>query len=288
MKLSGFVDDAARERFAHRYAEVLAQRWPPHERVEIATSFGPTGVVRAGTGAGAPVVLLAGGSANAATWSPLLPALAGHPILAIDVLGEAGASEQTAPVADAAARARWLAEVLAGAGVERMHLVGLSAGASLALSCATRLPERVVSVVALEPARSLAPVRAAFWWRVVTVLVTGSRGRADAFLRWCRGGDEVPEPLRGLLISALTEHRSRAVPPPERLADDRLRAMTMPVLVALGARSPVHDVGRVADRARLIPDVEVHRVEGAAHGLFAERPDEVGRLVAAFLRRVEA
>ncbi|MDN5915962.1 MAG: alpha/beta hydrolase [Pseudonocardia sp.] len=288
MELSGFVDDTARKRFARCYDEVFAQRWPPHERTEIATSFGPTGVVRTGGGPGAPVVLLAGGSANAATWSPLLPAFAGHPVLAVDVVGEAGSSTQTARVPDAAARCRWLEETLSGAGLERVHLVGLSAGAALTLSCASRMPTRMRSVVALEPARSLAPVRPGFWWRLAAVAISGSRTRAAEFLRWCRGGTEVPEPLRELLVTALTEHRSRAVPPPERLDDRRLRAIEVPTLVVVGARSPVHDVGRVADRARLIPDVEVHRVEGAAHGLFAEQPDEVGRLVSTFLRHVES
>lgn len=289
MELSGFTNSEAQARFAERYTEILAQRWPAHTRETVETSFGPTAVLRVGGGPGHPVVLLAGGSGNAATWAPLLPALAAdRPVLAVDVLGEAGASRQTAPLPDAQARADWLNEVLAGVGVERVHLVGLSAGGAIALAQAVYGPARLVSVVALEPARALVPVRAGFWLRLLTVMITGSERRAAAFLRWCRGGRDVPAPLRSLLVSALVDHRSRSVPPPTRLSDDHLRSIAVPVLVALGAESPVHDVDRAAERTRLIPDARARIVSDAAHGLFSERPEKVGQIVSAFLAEMDS
>ncbi len=286
MELSGFTSTEARDRFAARYAEILTDRWPAHTRDTVETSFGPTAVFRTGDGPGLPAVLLAGGSANAAAWTPLLPALVeNRPVLAVDVLGEAGGSRQTAPMPDMRMRADWLTEVLTGAGIDRVHLVGHSAGAAIALFQAVHLPDRLASVAALEPARALAPVRAGFFLRLATVMLTGSSRRAAAYLRWCRSGRDVPSPLRELLVAALLDHRSRAVPPPPRLTDDQLRSIALPVLVALGAESPVHDVGLAARRGRLIPGARVHTVAGAAHGLFSERPHEVGHLLATFLAR---
>ncbi|WP_433470325.1 alpha/beta fold hydrolase [Saccharomonospora azurea] len=289
MELSGFTSTAARDRFTERYEQLLTTRWPPHTRATVATSFGPTAVVTAGDGPGLPAVLLAGGSANAATWAPLLPSLsADRPVIAVDVLGEAGGSTQTAPIPDAPNRARWLDEVLTGLGVDRAHLVGHSAGGAIALAQAVHHPSRLATVTALEPARALAPVRAIFFVRLLAVMLTGSRRRAAAYLRWCRGGKDVPSPVRELLASALVDHRSRAVPPPPRLSDEELSSITLPVLVALGADSPVHAVGIAARRARLVSNVAVHVVEGAAHGLFSERPEEVGQLVSEFLARHDA
>lgn len=288
MEFSGFTTTEARDRFTESYAQILDDRWPDHTRITVRTSFGPTAVFRTGDGPGLPVVLLAGGSANAAAWAPLLPALTGsRPVLAVDVIGEAGGSTQTAPLPDASARADWLDEVLTGAGLERAHLVAHSAGAAIALSQAVRSPDRLASVTALEPARALAPVRAGFWIRLALVLLTGSRRRAVAYTRWCRGGRDVLSPMRELLVSALVDHRTRAVPAPPRLSDDQLRRTALPVLVALGAQSPVHDIGHAARRARLIPDSRVHVVTDAAHGLFNEQPEEVGRLVSAFLAEAD-
>lgn len=288
MELSGFTSTEARDRFAERYAEILTARWPAHTRSTVETSFGPTAVFRTGDGPGRPAVLLAGGSANAATWAPLLPALTeDRPVLAVDVLGEAGGSRQTAPLPDTQARATWLHEVLTAVGIERAHLVGHSAGGAIALAQAVHMPDRLASVTALEPARALAPVRAGFWLRLITVMLTGSSRRAAAYLRWCRRGQDVPSPLRELLVAALVDHRSRAVPPPPRLSDDQLRTIALPVLVAFGTESPVHDVGRAARRGRLIPGAQVRTVAGAAHGLFSERPREVGHFLTAFLAQID-
>jgi pimeloyl-ACP methyl ester carboxylesterase len=93
--------------------------------------------------------------------------------------------------------------------------------------------------------------------------------------------------MRELLVSALVDHRTRAVPAPPRLSDEQLSAIDLPVLVALGAQSPVHDTGHATRRARLIPNVRVDVVPDAAHGLFSEQPEEVGRIVSAFLTETD-
>ncbi|TDE42840.1 alpha/beta hydrolase [Nonomuraea mesophila] len=284
MRLSGFVDDEARERFFSLYDQAMAA-WPRHTRHEVATSFGPTAVHRAHGGTGPPLVLLHGGNATSASWAPIMPMLTAYgTVLAVDTLGDAGASVQKRPVTDARERAQWLDEVLAELDCDRAHLIGLSYGGWMALNQAVHRPRRVASVTALEPARALVPVRAAFVLRALVVLLTGSRAAAGRYLAWCRAGRVPPPPMRDLLVSALLDHRQRAVTAPQALTDDQLRAITVPTLVVLGGRSPVHDVRRAAERARrLLPGHRTEIVPDAGHGLPADAPEAVGRLIRSFL-----
>ncbi len=289
MTLSDFVDAGARARFLATYDAAMGELWPPHERHEVPTRSGPTAAYSTGSSTAPPVVLLPGGSSNATSWAPLLPSLLPrYRVIAVDLIGEAGRSRQHAPIPDAAARAAWLEDTLAGLGVERAHVVGLSAGGAIALNQAVHLPRRLVSVSALEPARVLAPLRAGFVLRTLRVLLTRSPGAASAFLGWVGGHTvDLSSPTASLAVAALTEYRTRAVPPPPRVPASALRSIDLPTLVLLGADSGVHDARRAAARAALVPRAEVHVLAGAGHGVFTDRPEEVGALLGDFLRRAD-
>jgi pimeloyl-ACP methyl ester carboxylesterase len=154
----------------------------------------------------------------------------------------------------------------------------------MALNQAVHRPRRIASVTSLEPARALTPIRAAFWLRLGVTTLTGSTAAADRYLTWCRAGRAPEPPMRDLLVSALLNHRQRAVSPPQALTDDQLRAITVPTLVILGERSPVHDVRRAAERARrLLSNGRTEIVPDAGHGLPADSPETVGRLIRSFL-----
>ena len=92
--------------------------------------------------------------------------------------------------------------------------------------------------------------------------------------------------MRGLILSGMREHRTRAMARPRRIDDDALRGLRLPVLVLLGARSPMHDPAAAAARAAaLLPHARVVTVEGATHGLPADRPRELQDQLTGFLHR---
>jgi pimeloyl-ACP methyl ester carboxylesterase len=283
-----FADEAARLRFTGLYAAAM-RRWPAHTRCDVDTTYGPTAVHRAGSAApgAVPVVLVHGGGATSASWADVVPVLgADRPVLAVDTLGDAGRSVQRAPLPTAADRARWLDEVLAGLGLDRVHLVGGSMGGWIALNQAVHRPDRLASVTAAEPAGALTPIAARVWVRLLAVQLSRSPRTTSRFLRWTLGGRTPPPAIADLLVSALRDHRTRG-PAPQRLTAAQLRAITQPVLVLLGAESPVHDVRRAADRARrhlALGQVEV--VPGAAHNVFAGQPAAV-QVLRAFLRNAD-
>ncbi|MQY07658.1 alpha/beta fold hydrolase [Actinomadura macrotermitis] len=282
MKIGQFRNARAQARFDAVYAQVLEKLWPqPRTGLDIATTFGATRVYRAGPsagpavegGGGAPIVLLPGGSGNALMWHRHISALSRrHQVIAVDTVGEPGASRQTAPIGDGRDAAAWLEELLTALQVERAHLVGCSYGGWLILHHHLRHPGRAATLTLLDPAGLAAPGRRFFAW----VIAGGLAGLA-------------PRPLRPLL-ARLLDNRTildgdlmrlvrpamtfrRGLPPAEVLTDDQLRRIGAPSLFLLGERSTLHDSRQAAGRiARSVPDGRAEVVPGAGHALPADHP----------------
>src|SRR4051812_41698280 len=89
---------AARE-YSDLYAELRREAWPHVDESDLATPFGTTHVF-SWSGDGAPIVLLHGAGTSSLMWAPIVEALPGRHIFAIDGIGEPGLSEQSAPIRD--------------------------------------------------------------------------------------------------------------------------------------------------------------------------------------------
>ncbi|MGK5557561.1 alpha/beta fold hydrolase [Actinomadura kijaniata] len=277
MKIGGFRDARSGERFHAAYERTLRELWPgPKETLDVPTSFGTTRVYRAGPSGGRPIVLLSGAGGNALMWHRYVGALSRrHPVVAVDTVGEPGASVQTAPIGDGRDGAAWLEELLAALEVREAHVVGCSYGGWLALHHQIHHPGRTASLVLLDPAGFADP-----GWRFFTWAIAG--GLAGL----------APRPLRPPL-ARLVSNRTiletelmrmmratmgfrRGLPAARVLTDEELRRVRVPCLFLLGARSALHDSRRVAERVRaLVPGARVEIVPGAGHALPTDRPDLV-------------
>ncbi|SHF09115.1 alpha/beta fold hydrolase [Streptoalloteichus hindustanus] len=283
--IGGFVDAASRERFLAAYDRVMSA-WPvERSELDVETGFGRTRVHRSGQETGTPVVLLHGQGATSGMWVDSVGSLAARrPVFAVDTLGEAGRSTQTAPIRRPEDTAAWLDEVLTGLEVDRAHLVGASYGGWIALNQALRQSERVVSLSVLDPARAVAGLNAGFVFGGVWMSLAGSDAARRRFLAGLTGERE-DGPQMDLTVASLYGYRIRLLPP-RYLGDDELRAITAPTLALFGAESKVHDPARGVARARaLMPSVEADLVPGARHFIPA---DVIGTRVVSFLDEVEA
>ncbi|MEU1312205.1 alpha/beta fold hydrolase [Streptomyces cinnamoneus] len=287
--ISSFTGDEARMRVLAAYDRAMAF-WPqPREQRDVETAFGTTRVHTYGAdGDGTPVVLLHGQSAGPAEWAPHVAALAeGRTVYAVDRVGEPGYSTQTAPIRTQDESAAWLEEVLAGLGLERVHLVGHSYGGWVALNHASRAPGRVASVTAYDPPRALAPLKPRFVLGAVASLI-GTDGFRYRWIDRLIGGTGLPAEESDAQIrftaEALRGFRVRLLPPQE-MYDEELATIEAPALVLLGGKSRVHDARRAERRARgVIPDVRAEVVPGAGHGIPVEL---FNSRVPEFVREVE-
>jgi len=284
-----FRGDAARAHFLEAYGAGMAALPTVAATVDVPTSFGSVRVYRFdGPSDATPVVLLPGRNASTPIWRANLPDLIRtRTVYCVDLLGEAGLSVQTRPVAGPDDQAQWLDEALAGLDLAGVHLMGVSIGGWTATNLAVRRPARVTSATLLDPVLTFAPIP------LKTIAVSAamfSPGLPNALRRrilsWIAGGasadDSVPE---AALISAASTDFVLRQPMPRRFTDQQLQSVGVPVLVIIAGRSVMLNPARAAATARRV--LAAGRVEiwdDASHALNGEFPERTADHIAAFWR----
>ncbi len=275
------------------YAEAMRSMPQPSRTVDIRTDWGTVrGYLweNATTRSRTPIVLFPGWTSGVPMWSENLPGLIEErPVYAFDALGDAGLSVQTRTLASNADQAEWIDQVLAGSGLERVHVAGHSFGGWLSVNYAVRKPERVASVSVLDPPLVFAslPLSVILTSIPASIPWLPSSWR-DAALENIGGGPvDLGDPVARMIAMAV-EHYAPKKPAPEQITTDQLRGMTMPVLVALAGRSFLEDAPGSAAVARAsIPRVTVRIWPQATHSLPMEYPDEVGEALLDFMADAE-
>ena len=279
MGVGHWRSDAARAHFDAVYVMALA-RLPAVDRMwDVDTAFGAVRVYRFEGGSGRPVVLLPGRNASTPMWADNLPGLLAHrSVYCVDLLGEPGMSVQRRPITGPDDQARWLDDVLTGIGEGPVHLLGVSFGGWSAMNYALRRPQKVASLVLIDPVLTFAsiPVRT-----MLAFLPMGLPGVPDGVRRrilgWISGGAEVDgsDPVL-MLIDAGTADFALQQPAPTRFSPEELRALRVPVLAIIAGRSVIHDAGRAAATARSVLSVgQVEVWPRASHAVTGEFPDEI-------------
>jgi pimeloyl-ACP methyl ester carboxylesterase len=279
-----YRSEAACEAVRARYAAFL-QRWPvPAEHLRIATSQGETFVIACGPKHAPPVVLLHGSMANSASWMGDVGVWAQRfRVYAVDTIGEPGFSAPSRPPLASGAYAPWLGEVLAGLGVEKPALVGISLGGWLALEYATQHPERVSAVALLCPGGVGRHKNVLPW--VVPLMLLGPWGRRRIMARMGGGPPprDIPEPVRAFgefmgQIQASFRPRTERLP---RFDDAALGRLSMPVLAILGGRDVMIDSAGTRERLEArVPRAEVVWLPQAGHILIGHT-DTIERFLVA-------
>jgi pimeloyl-ACP methyl ester carboxylesterase len=287
-KIGRFRHADWKARFDKAYDDALA-RWPvPPSPLDLPTSFGTTHVNVCGTSSGTPIVLLHSMFMTSVSWLPNVAALGEqHPIFAVDTICDAGRSVQEHAIGGGTELAAWLDDVLAGLKLGRVHLVGLSYGAWLALNQALRSPSRLASVTAIEPPGAITRGKFKLVWEMVKGGVTRSDRALERVVRILGNGTLPPEPLFQVMRGAFRDFKL-VQPFPKRLRDDELRSIATPVLLLFGEHTPMCDPQQAVDRARrLIPQVYAEVVPGSAHAPPIDNPPLLNRRILEFIDGID-
>jgi pimeloyl-ACP methyl ester carboxylesterase len=267
---------------------------PFSELADVPTSFGTVRAYRfdGPSAVDTPVLLLPGRNASTPMYAVNLPPLLEQrTVYSVDLLGEAGLSVQNQPLTGPDDQAQWLDETLAGLGLDRVHLLGVSIGGWTATNAAVRRPGRAASLTLLDPAMTFAtiPVKA-----VLASIFMYLPGVPDAVLRrvlkWIAGGAEVDNSLpEAALIAAGSTDFMLRTPMPKLFTDDQLRSLDIPVLALIAGRSVIHDAAHAAARARnLLPRGQVELWADASHAINGEYPAEIAERAGAFWDEVDS
>ena len=266
-----------------RYAEFLAW-WPqPCAQRRVPTRHGETFAIESGRADAPAVVFLHGSASNALVWLRDAARLGqDFRTIAIDVIGEPGLSAESRPALASGAYVEWLDEVLAGLGVERCALVGISLGGWLALEYATHRPQRVSALALLCPG-GVGRHRNVLLW-AAPLLALGPWGRRR-FLRIVgapKADGEASAAMQAFtdFQAQIHEHfivRRERLP---RFSYEALTRLSMPVLAILGGRDAFIDSAGTRERlAQSVPHADIRWLPQAGHFLMDQ-----GGEIDAFLR----
>lgn len=254
---------------------------------------------------GEPLLFIHGGGL-AETFAPIAvhPALAGYRLIRMHRRGYVGSSEHVGPfsLADQAADA---AGLLGALGVERAHVVAHSYGASIALELAANSPERVHSLIVLEPAQLTAVASAlgrpdgapprdpADLVRAQELYDAGdTAGAVEALFTVIQGDDwrvafeVVPDGPAKVVADAPTLFEVE-MPALQSwtFEAEQVAAIDAPALVMGGTESVGFPPAATELLAKLLGGAEMRLVEGADHALIAQESDQVARAIAEFIGR---
>lgn len=261
MKNSVFRNIEIRDKFRDYYKNVLSQF--PFEQKYIKTTFGQTFMLTAGQESNPPVILLHGSCSNSAFWFPEILALSdNYRVYAVDIIGEAGNSEEYRPDINSDAFAHWMKEVFDALFLEKVNVIGNSLGGWMALKFAITYPE-CVSTLTLLASAGLAEVRNQFINNVSQAKREDGTVPVDSTIL---GDNDIPkEVLDFMNLIAASYNPIQHLPVYD---NTQLRRLNMPVLFIDGENDAIINATKSAQRlSRLIPSAEIHIISNCGHVL---------------------
>ncbi|TYP76604.1 alpha/beta fold hydrolase [Paenibacillus methanolicus] len=292
LEVGRFMTEAGQAAFRSAYDKAMALLPFPVTVQDVDTGFGAVRVYQFGHEANLrkePLLLLPGRSSSTPMWEPNLQGLMRErPVYALDLLGEAGMSVQTKPIADRRDQARWLDETLSGLKLERVHLLGVSIGGWTAMNIARFYPERVASVSLLDPVFVFAPISL----KMAAASIPASvpfvpKCIRQQMLSYISGGAKTDdgEPIAQLIETAMRVFKLK-LPTPDRFSAADLQQINIPVLALMAEKSTMHDSAKAVKNGREnVPSIEIINWPNASHAINGEFPNEVNAAITTFVKK---
>ncbi|PFG31856.1 alpha/beta fold hydrolase [Paramicrobacterium agarici] len=287
-----FRSAEARRAYRAAYDEAFRDLPEANDKHDVETSFGR---VRAyewhprDTEHRHPVILLPGRASGTPMWSANIRALGEkRRVIALDMLGDAGLSQQHQPLNQVRDHATWLHEVQSQLAPQGAHVVGHSFGGSTAAAYALHHPQSVTSLALLEPMLTLAypPIRMLLWTALFSLPVLPARWRSAALARV--GGSDDDAGALGRMVSLGVAGFRAELPMPRPLSASQLSELTMPVYAAFAERDSLAGKPGTASRVReRLPDGHVTTWPGTTHSLPLQVPAALAGDLDEFWTRAE-
>ncbi|NYB72838.1 alpha/beta hydrolase [Sedimentibacter hydroxybenzoicus DSM 7310] len=261
-----FNSESGKTAVTSYYNMLLEHLTIPYERINVHTRYGNTFALSAGDTQKPTVILLHGSSMSSAMWLDDIMAFAPHyHVIAPDIPGEPGQSDENQLPLDSNDYAEWLLDVLNVLNIKDTYLVGNSLGGWLALRFSTLYPERVKKLVLLAPA-GIGSQNPAFGLLAMELLPKGESGINELLIQ-LNGGMPIPEIRLNYqkLIMSVFNVRQEVIPV---LSDEELKRLSMPCLIFVGNNDVILKSDETAARAlKKIPQCQVVELPEKGHSL---------------------
>ena len=251
-------------------------------------------------GTGPTVLCLHSNASHSGQWRGLMELLSDRfRVVAVDSYGAGKSPEWPSDREITLADEVELIEPLLACAPEGVHLVGHSYGAAIALKAALMHPIRVRSLAVYEPTifalvdrdsprpNATEGIQQAVRDAAGCLDRGDAEGAARAFIDFWMGEgsfDRTPVERKGPIVEACRNVRRWAFALMNEPATvEEFRALKVPVLCMVGARSPESSRSVARRLAAVLPDVRSVELAGLGHMGPVTHPEPVGEAVAAFL-----
>ena len=242
-------------------------------------------------GSGPPVVLIHGFSLDRRMWTDQVDALESEfQVIRYDLRGHG----RSAPPAEPYSAYDDLAAVLDALGLTRATLVGLSAGAQVAIDFAIAYPDRVDRLVLSGPGLSGYVPDDPMTWAAAPFEAAAAGEPERAARLWLETpimtlhGNPAAAPVVEAIVldnATLFGYASNPDQPLDPPALGRLGEIDCPVLILVGERDMPHITDVALLLSRGVPGAELVTVPGAGHLLNLDARDQFNERLLAFLSR---
>lgn len=287
-KVSRFTSDEKRLIFNQAYLEAL-ELYPKPTRIhDIKTSFGVVRIYEylpKEKTRNKPIVFFHGHYASSLMWTPNIESFSNEaPLYSIDFIDEPGLSRQRRPFRSHKDEALYLEEVFKQIRVKKFHLLGVSLGGWKAVNYTHYYPNRVASLILLDPVSVFSPLSKEIVFRYL-----GSLFKEHNMVEYLLNGQELPQenPFSKTINMAMNDFEfGTAFPLGTR--KNALKSLKSPVLALMAGKSPLHDSNLAVKNGRKwVKTIEIENWKDATHGFSFELAEEVNKKIKLFLSRIE-
>jgi pimeloyl-ACP methyl ester carboxylesterase len=255
-----FKSEDSKNRIRSRYDQILGAF--PFQRRYVDTSFGKTFLLESGDSTAPALVLLHGSCSNSAFWFVEMSALsAAFHVFAVDIVGEAGNSDERRLSLKNDDYADWLKEVLDALSIGKATLMGNSLGGWMALKFSVKYPGSVSKLILIAPS-GLSVQNAEFLERAKNAAKRNETLTLDPSVLQ---GKELPAEVKEFIDLILWGYD----PITEELpvfTDEQIARLDMPVLFVAGKDDVMVDAQAAAQRLSVIlPGAEIRLLEKTGH-----------------------
>jgi pimeloyl-ACP methyl ester carboxylesterase len=255
-------------------------------------------VVETGPHRGPALLLIHGHAGSTLWWDLLIPRLAGHRLIRVDLLGH-GRSDKPADGYTMPEQARIVGAVLTQLRINRVIAIGHATGAVIAVALAEQRRDLVTALALIDTGPTVdAFLRPGGLAELVEVPVIGPvlwafrtrsiirKGLSSAFTREVDIPAQIVEHVRGM------KHCTIAATPKETKAfiaqrdlPDRLRELMLPTLVIFGVEDRRWRASSTVEFG-VVPNVAVELLPGVGHSPMLEDPDRTAELLTSFIAKI--
>lgn len=264
----------------------------PYEDDYVETDFGHTHIIISGKLDGKPLMLLPGLFGDACMWYANVGELSKHyKVYTLDMINYAGKSKpNTKKIKDKNDYVIWMNQILNHYNIEKVSLVGVSYSSWLNLTIAKELPERISSLIMLDPSETFMPMNGGIAWRgFKAFMFFPNRKKYADFFNWIGGGymdDDMAIWFEHMLdVIEYGSTKMNDVPRHRVFKAEELKEVNMPVLIMAGGKPILYKDPEVfKQKAQMaIPHAKVIIVPGTGHGLNMEKAAYVNDRIVKFL-----